>query len=152
LAAHEGYVSWEKAETIRKMVNSSVATSCHHGAPKHGDALLAGLLRCRRCGRNLTLRYSGTKHYIHRYGCSRGWLDSGEPHCIAFGCLRVDDAIADAILTVVSPGAVAALQRPSVPRKKPLSNAIKCVKHSKRLAMRPTVPSSNTTSPTLLIG
>ena len=49
--AHEGYVSWEKAETIRKMVSSNVPTSRHHGAPKHGDALLAGLLRCRRCGR-----------------------------------------------------------------------------------------------------
>ena len=65
--AHEGYVSWEKAETIRKMVSSNVPTSRHHGAPKHGDALLAGLLRCRRCGRKLTLRYSGAKHHIPRY-------------------------------------------------------------------------------------
>jgi hypothetical protein len=30
---------------------------------KHGDALLAGLLRCRRCGRKLTLRYSGVKNH-----------------------------------------------------------------------------------------
>jgi hypothetical protein len=105
---HEGYVSWEKAETIRKMVNSNVPTSRHHGAPKHGDALLACLLRCRRCGRKLTLRYSGTNHHIPRYSCSRGWLDKDEPRCIAFGGLRVDDAIADAILRVVSPGAVAA--------------------------------------------
>ena len=106
--AHEGYVSWEKAETIRNMVSSNVPTSRHHGAPKHGDALLAGLLRCRRCGRKLTLRYSGAKHHIPRYSCSRGWMDNGEPRCIAFGGLRVDDAIEDAILTVVSPGAIAA--------------------------------------------
>ena len=106
--AHEGYVSWEKAETIRKMVSSNVPTSRHHGAPKHGNALLAGLLRCRRCGRKLTLRYSGAKHHIPRYSCSRGWMDNGEPRCIAFGGLRVDDAIEDAILTVVSPGAIAA--------------------------------------------
>jgi hypothetical protein len=45
---HEGYVSWEKAEAIRTMVSSNVPTSRHHGAPKHGDALLAGLIRCRR--------------------------------------------------------------------------------------------------------
>ena len=32
--AHEGYVSWEKAETIRKMVSSNVPTSRHHGAPE----------------------------------------------------------------------------------------------------------------------
>ena len=65
--AHEGYVSWEKAETIRKMVSSNVPTSRHHSTLKHGDALLAGLLRCRRCGRKLTLRYSGAKHHIPRY-------------------------------------------------------------------------------------
>jgi DNA invertase Pin-like site-specific DNA recombinase len=105
---HEGYVSWDKAETIRKMVSSNVPTSQHHGAPKHGDALLAGLLRCRRCGRKLTLRYSGTQHHIPRYSCSRGWMDNGEPRCIAFGGLRVDDAIEDALLTVVGPGAIAA--------------------------------------------
>jgi DNA invertase Pin-like site-specific DNA recombinase len=106
--AHEGYVSWEKAETIRKMVSSNVPTSRHHGAPKHGDALLAGLLRCRRCGRKLTLRYSGAKHHIPRYSCSRGWMDNGEPRCIAFGGLRVDDAIEEALLIVVGPGAIAA--------------------------------------------
>src|ERR1700745_2144108 len=106
--AHEGYVSWEKAETIREMVSSNVSTSRHHGAPKHGDALLAGLLRCRRCGRKLTLRYSGAKHHIPRYSCSRGWMDNGEPRCIAFGGLRVDDAIEEALLTVVGPGAIAA--------------------------------------------
>ena len=40
--------------------------------------------------------------------CTRGWLDNGEPRCIAFGGLRVDDAIEAAILKVVEPSAVAA--------------------------------------------
>ena len=106
--AHEGYVSWEEAEAIRTMVSSNVPTSRHHGAPKHGDALLAGLIRCKRCGRKLTLRYSGMKHHIPRYSCSRGWMDNAEPRCIAFGGLRVDDAIEDALLSVVGPGAIAA--------------------------------------------
>lgn len=106
--AHEGYVSWERFEAIRKMVSSNIATSRHHGAPKHGEALLAGLIRCLRCGRKLTLRYSGTNHQIPRYSCSRGWMDNGEPRCIAFGGLRVDDAIEESLLGVVKPGAVAA--------------------------------------------
>src|SRR4029077_18462364 len=96
--AHEGYVSWERAETLRKMVSSNVPTSRHHGAPKHGDALLSGLIRWRRCGRKLPLRYSGARHNTPRYSCSRGWMDNGEPRCIAFGGLRVDDAIEDALL------------------------------------------------------
>jgi len=106
--AHEGYVSWERAEAIRKMVSDNVPTGRHHGAPKHGDALLAGLLRCRRCGRKLTVRYTGTKHNIPRYSCWRGLLDNGEPRCIAFGGLRVDDAIQEALLGVVEPGAIEA--------------------------------------------
>ncbi|MCK1590601.1 recombinase family protein, partial [Bradyrhizobium sp. 169] len=80
----------------------------HHGAPKHGDGLLAGLIRCKRCGRKLTLRYSGMKHHIPRCSCSRAWMDNGGPHCIAFGGLRADDAIEEALLGVVGPGAIAA--------------------------------------------
>ena len=105
---HEGYVDWERAEAIRRMVSDNVPSSRHHGAPKHGDALLAGLVRCRRCGRKLTVRYSGIKHNIPRYACCRGHLDNGEPRCIAFGGLRVDDAIEAALLQVVQPGAIAA--------------------------------------------
>jgi DNA invertase Pin-like site-specific DNA recombinase len=106
--AHEGYVDWEQAEAIRRMVSDNTPTSRHHGAPKHGDALIAGLVRCRRCGRKLTVRYTGMKHDIPRYACHRGLLDNGEPRCIAFGGLRVDDAIEAAVLKVVEPGAVAA--------------------------------------------
>lgn len=110
------------------MVSSNVPTSRHHGAPKHGSALLAGLIRCRRCGRKLTLRYSGAKHHIPRYSCSRGWMDNGEPRCIAFGGLRVDDAIEDALLTVVGPGAIAAAvaaEKDVVQRRDQVRDALK---------------------------
>jgi DNA invertase Pin-like site-specific DNA recombinase len=105
---HKGYVTWERAEAIRDMVSDNAPDSKHHGAPKHGDALLAGLIRCRRCGRKLTLRYTGAKHDIPRYACHRGLLDQGELRCIAFGGLRVDDAIEEALLRVVEPAAIAA--------------------------------------------
>jgi hypothetical protein len=48
------------------MVSSNVPTGRHHGAPKHGDALLAGLIRCNRCGRKLTPD-TGAKHGIPRF-------------------------------------------------------------------------------------
>lgn len=100
--SHEGYVSWERSEEIRRQVSDNVPISRHHGAPKHGDALLAGLVRCRRCGRKLTVRYTGAKHDIPRYSCWRGLLDNGEPRCIAFGGLRVDDAIQQALIPVIA--------------------------------------------------
>jgi hypothetical protein len=55
---------------------------------------LAGLVRCRRCGRRkLTVRYTGARLSIPRYSCWRGLLDNGELGCIAYGGLRVDDAL-----------------------------------------------------------
>jgi len=42
--AHEGYVDWERAEAIRRMVSENVPSAAAHGAPKHGAALLFGLI------------------------------------------------------------------------------------------------------------
>jgi hypothetical protein len=109
--AHEGYVDWERSETIRAMIRDNNVSEGGRGAAKRGDALLAGLLRCRRCGRKLTIRYTGNHHDVLRYACNRGWLDSGEPQCIAFGGLTVDAAVGAQVLQAVDPGAVeAALQ------------------------------------------
>jgi hypothetical protein len=104
---HDGYVSWERFEAIRTMVSSNVPTGRHHGAPKHGDALLAGLIRCKRCGHSSrsVLRHEASYPALQ---LRRAWMDNGGPHCIAFGGLRVDDAIEEALLGVVGPGAIAA--------------------------------------------
>jgi DNA invertase Pin-like site-specific DNA recombinase len=107
---HEGYVEWDRAEAIRKMVSDNVPAAGARGAPKHGSALLAGILRCRRCGRKLTVQYTGAKSDIPRYACVRGRLDYGEPSCIAFGGLRVDDVVEAALLAVVQPAAIQAAQ------------------------------------------
>jgi len=76
--AHEGYVSWEKAETIRKMVSSNVPTSRHHGAPKARRRSAGGPSPLPPLRAQADARYSGAKHDIPRYSCSRGWMDNGE--------------------------------------------------------------------------
>ena len=130
------------------MVSDNVPTSRHHGAPKHGDALLAGLVRCRRCGRKLTVRYTGTKHNIPRYSCWRGLLDNGEPRCIAFGGLRVDDAIEEALLRVVEPER---LLRPSRPKRRRPVAATRSATRSCAISRLPATPpiglSGNMTPP-----
>jgi len=78
------------------------------GAPKKGPALLAGLLRCRSCGRKLMVGYSGKNASVPRYQCHRGRLDNMEAKCISFGGLAVDAAVSREILRVVQPCAVEA--------------------------------------------
>jgi hypothetical protein len=68
-------------------------------AARCGQGLLAGLLRCRRCGQKWT---------VLRYSCWRGFLDNGEPRCIAFGGVPADEAIGREVLRVVQPAAIEA--------------------------------------------
>lgn len=103
--AHEGYVSWEEFERIAGAIRENTQGA---GAVKNGPALLTGLLRCSRCGRKLTVRYTGSGHDVLRYSCFRGWLDNGEPRCIAFGGISVDEAISKEVLRVVQPAAIEA--------------------------------------------
>jgi len=103
--AHKGYVSWEEFERIAGAIRENMQGA---GAVKNGPALLTGLLRCSRCGRKLTVRYTGSGHDVLRYSCFRGWLDNGEPRCIAFGGISVDEAISREVLRVVQPAAIEA--------------------------------------------
>jgi DNA invertase Pin-like site-specific DNA recombinase len=106
--AHEGYVSWEEFERITVAIRENNQGQHQPGAVKNGQALLTGLLRCSRCGRKLTVRYTGSGHDVLRYSCVRGWLDNGEPRCIAFGGVSVDEAISKEVLRVVQPAAIEA--------------------------------------------
>ncbi|MBK8751395.1 MAG: recombinase family protein [Candidatus Competibacteraceae bacterium] len=72
---YEGYISWEKFEEIQQMIAENGRGSGQSGALKQGAGLLAGLLRCRRCGRKLMVHYTGTEHTVLRYACRRGALD-----------------------------------------------------------------------------
>ena len=104
--AHEGYVSGEEFERIQRAIQENIPGL--PGAVKKGPGMLAGLLRCRRCGRKLTVRYTGNGHDVLRYTCNRGWLDNGEARCIAFGGIPVDQAIGREVLKAVQPAAVEA--------------------------------------------
>jgi DNA invertase Pin-like site-specific DNA recombinase len=106
---HEGYVEWERFERIQGAIRRNLSGPCRSiGAAREGQALVAGLLRCRRCAAKLTVHYTGQHHDVARYACHRAWLDKGQPRCISFGGSRVDAAVAAAVVSVVQPGAIEA--------------------------------------------
>ena len=93
--AHEGYVSWEHFEGIQKMIISNRLSSCEpSGAARRGSGLLAGVLRCLRCGRMLRVYYKGPHGNVVRYACPRAHLDNKEARCVAFSGACVDAAVA----------------------------------------------------------
>ncbi|MDE0449473.1 MAG: recombinase family protein [Spirochaetaceae bacterium] len=102
---HEGYVSWEEFERNQRLIadNANCKGLMTRGAVRRGDALLAGLLRCGHCGRRLHVSYSGTDGYCVRYSCRGAHLNHGTRRCISFGGIRVDSAVAEEVLRLLSP-------------------------------------------------
>src|SRR5262249_43608260 len=105
---HEGYISWQEYQQIQRMLADNRNRPGHMGAAKKGLALLAGLVRCRRCGRKMGVHYTGSDHKVLRYCCQTDWVHNAERKCISFGGIPVDDALGREILRVVRPGAMEA--------------------------------------------
>jgi hypothetical protein len=110
---HEAYVSEETFDEVQEMLDQNAQRiPANPGAAKAGRALLAGLLRCRRCGHRLQVSYGGRHHpNVYRYVCVRARVDRGEPKCIGFSGVNVDKRVGDEILSVVRPGAIEASLR-----------------------------------------
>ena len=109
---HEAYVSWEHFEQNQQRLARNAFRKPAGGAKagRGGHALLAGLLRCRRCGRMLHVTYGGGGRHRHtpqpRYTCRVGHAMHGLERCITAGARRPDAAIAHEILLAVQPVAV----------------------------------------------
>lgn len=103
LENHPGSMSWEEflLHPQRLEANSPVPHEGAGGAAKRGPALLSGLLRCGRCGRKLQGVYSGTTGRVPRYVCRGGRVDRGSSSCLTIGGLRVDRAVAAAVLEAI---------------------------------------------------
>jgi DNA invertase Pin-like site-specific DNA recombinase len=104
---HEAYVTWELFERNRERLsrNSFCQRAGNAKSARGGQALMAGMLRCRRCGRMLRVAYTG-RYAKPRYACQRGRQMHGIDLCIAFGARKVDLAVGSEILLVVEPLAV----------------------------------------------
>jgi DNA invertase Pin-like site-specific DNA recombinase len=110
---HPGYIPWEEYMQNQKQIADNLHT--HHaqgvGAAKCGPALLAGLLRCARCGRKLHVAYSGTEGRVPRYHCRGGNINHGVEFCLSFGGLRADQTVVGTLLEAVQPSGIEAALR-----------------------------------------
>jgi DNA invertase Pin-like site-specific DNA recombinase len=105
---HEGYIGWDDFERNQKQLAAN-AYGRRDGAKsgRGGRSLLAGLLVCRRCGRRLSVVYTGRSSQPV-YRCDRGNTAIGARRCMMFGGLRVDAALAREFIRAVEPMAIAA--------------------------------------------
>ena len=105
---HPQYISWAQYERHQAMIaaNTNMKSRMERKASRGGRALLTGLLRCRRCGRMMHVAYCGRAGASPRYHCLGAHINHGEPRCISFGSLRIDEAVANALLHAIGGNAV----------------------------------------------
>jgi DNA invertase Pin-like site-specific DNA recombinase len=100
---HEGYISWAEFERNQQVIANNATgkgSAIARGAARHGELLLAGLLRCGHCGRKMYVAYGGK---AGRYHCEGALVNHGTERCISFGGLRADHAVGTEVLRVLKP-------------------------------------------------
>ena len=102
------YISWDRFETNQRRLSANRNLPATPGAPRNGPAVLAGLVRCGRCGRRMVVRYPGPKNRP-TYTCTRGSADYGEPLCQGLSNgTALDELVARQLLAAVQPAALEA--------------------------------------------
>lgn len=102
------YITWDRFEANQRRLAANRNLPSTPGAPRNGPAVLAGLVRCGRCGRRMVVRYAGPRGRPS-YACIRGAADYAEPTCqgLSDGA-ALDELVAKHLLAAVQPAALAA--------------------------------------------
>jgi DNA invertase Pin-like site-specific DNA recombinase len=101
------YITWERFCANQDRLEANRAKNDRPGAPRRGPSLLAGLLRCGRCGRRMLVQYSGPKAQVS-YRCTRGSGDYAEPLCQSLSGRALEGFVRDQLLAAVAPAALEA--------------------------------------------
>ena len=106
---HDGYITWDEYMRNQQQIRANAGWNARmgqlQGAARSGPALLAGLLRCSRCGRALQVTYSNSKQHgpLPRYWCSGDRSHQLVRSCVTFAGTRVDQEIAAEVLQALRP-------------------------------------------------
>jgi hypothetical protein len=105
---HEGYIDRGVYQSNQTMIahNENARGGAVRGPVKHGEALLAGLLRCGHCGAKLLAQYPGPR--VIRYQCSGYLLNRDHACCVMFGGLRADRSVVEQLMQSLAPLAIEA--------------------------------------------
>ena len=105
---HEGYISWAEYERNQALLAGNAYGRVGDAkSGRGGRALLAGLICCARCGRRLSVLYTG-RYPRPIYRCEQPNVQLGQRRCLSVAGKRIDETIAAEMLRAVAPMAIEA--------------------------------------------
>jgi hypothetical protein len=107
---HEGYISWPEYERNQALLaGNAYGRVGDTKSGRGGRALLAGLICCARCGRRLSVLYTG-RYPRPVYRCEQPNVQLGQRRCLTVAGKRIDETIAVEMLRAVTPMAIEAAE------------------------------------------
>ncbi|HEV2254691.1 MAG TPA: recombinase family protein [Streptosporangiaceae bacterium] len=102
------YISVERYERNQRRMQANRARAESAGVVRDGPALLAGLVRCGRCGKKMAVRYQrgrgGLLYPAYVCGSDKTTYATGQCQQLAGGC--VDEHVAGLLLEAMAPAAL----------------------------------------------
>ena len=99
------YITWTQFEANQERLAANRSRSGSAGAVRNGAALLAGVVRCGRCGKRMYVRY-GRAGQGPAYVCSTLRSDYARPLCQSTSAGGVEGWVAEQILSALQPAAL----------------------------------------------
>jgi DNA invertase Pin-like site-specific DNA recombinase len=99
---YPAYVTWETFARIAAILDDNYAAYEHNrrrGVPRHGAALLQGMVYCGRCGHKMMVQYKGGNEYLCNY--LRGQTQA--PVCQRLPADPVDQQVVAAFFEALAP-------------------------------------------------
>lgn len=100
---HQAYISWDDFEENQKLLDFNRTNSERCGPAREGAALLTGVLLCGKCGRRMTVRYTGTGGIRPVYECVGRWEHGNKATCSSAPADVLDQAVSEKILSIMKP-------------------------------------------------
>jgi DNA invertase Pin-like site-specific DNA recombinase len=99
------YITMERYERNQQRLAENRARAESKGSPREGSSLLGGLIFCGRCGRRMSVHYSGQYGNL-RYDCRNAQTSYKGPKCQCLAGKPLDDLVAAQVLTALEPASL----------------------------------------------
>jgi DNA invertase Pin-like site-specific DNA recombinase len=101
--AYPAYLTWDQFVRNQQTLRDNWFRAGTRGAPRRGQALLQGIVRCGRCGGRMNVFYYSTKEKrAPGYGCVTAYVHGGKT-CQMMSSTPVDAAVSELFLAAVTP-------------------------------------------------
>lgn len=99
------YISEAQYRCNQQRIRDNRFNKKSKGAARGGQSLLAGIAYCGKCGRRMTVAYSG-EPAILRYYCTTGVVDFREDRCQSLSGKQLDELVTERVLKVLKPASL----------------------------------------------